>query len=239
MDDGDDGFTFVGRRGKPRRPNHEGPRPVRVREEASGFFRNAALSPPSSAPARKSKKKSALVARTESEVVEQALLRLEALRSDCLPLLSWLQHLLPPGIVRVTGLGLGSPCASRNALTQLAVLLDVCPTAAISAYDPVFSTGDRALLHATRCQAADDAHFRHVTLEGLVGSPRRHRQRTLLYMPHCDRELYEAALEANWDDLESIVIIGNSFESYRLRVADAALRAESPRLFEVRHASVE
>eukprot|EP00596_Hydrurales_sp_CCMP1899_P010731 CAMPEP_0119055036 /NCGR_PEP_ID=MMETSP1177-20130426/75471_1 /TAXON_ID=2985 /ORGANISM="Ochromonas sp, Strain CCMP1899" /LENGTH=144 /DNA_ID=CAMNT_0007035477 /DNA_START=554 /DNA_END=988 /DNA_ORIENTATION=+ len=40
---------------------------------------------------------------------------------------------------------------------------------------------------------------------------------TLFFMPHCPYRLYVNLLWANWDNLENVAILGNSFSSYGLR----------------------
>lgn len=44
--------------------------------------------------------------------------------------------------------------------------------------------------------------------------------RTLYYMPHCERNLTEKLLQANWDSgtLRNVVILGNSFHQYLLNL---------------------
>ncbi|KAJ3324003.1 hypothetical protein HDV06_000979 [Boothiomyces sp. JEL0866] len=38
---------------------------------------------------------------------------------------------------------------------------------------------------------------------------------TVFYMPHCDNFLYDAVLEANFERLDLIYILGNSFQTYQ------------------------
>ena len=41
-------------------------------------------------------------------------------------------------------------------------------------------------------------------------------ENTLWYMPHCDLELYDAVLKANWEDskLQKLTFISNQFSHY-------------------------
>eukprot|EP01027_Heterolobosea_sp_BB2_P013182 GEZU01019038.1.p1 GENE.GEZU01019038.1~~GEZU01019038.1.p1 ORF type:complete len:226 (-),score=73.75 GEZU01019038.1:728-1405(-) len=51
---------------------------------------------------------------------------------------------------------------------------------------------------------------------------RRVTRRTLFYMPHCSLRMYENVLRANWGDNvteRKVIIFGNSFQSYALRLA--------------------
>lgn len=100
-------------------------------------------------------------------------------------------------------LGLGSPTTSRSAQIQLALLVVLReylsthsrrikpPDAAIpcAAFDPVFTSDDRALLGKfdIKCTEQDSVVAQYSSIE----------QPTLLYMPHCDRSLYEDVLARN------------------------------------------
>jgi hypothetical protein len=57
---------------------------------------------------------------------------------------------------------------------------------------------------------------------------RRVNRLTLFYMPHCGRALYNNVIWANWDSLENICILGNSFEGYLDRIRPTK-RAHSDR----------
>lgn len=45
---------------------------------------------------------------------------------------------------------------------------------------------------------------------------------TLFYMPHCPMRLYSNVLWANWENLENIIIFGNSFVSYQEKASTGA-----------------
>mmetsp|Transcript_97549 Transcript_97549/g.142740 ORF Transcript_97549/g.142740 Transcript_97549/m.142740 type:complete len:185 (+) Transcript_97549:3-557(+) len=77
-------------------------------------------------------------------------------------------------------------------------------------YDPVLTENEK--------EAAIELGFTLLTLNE-VGLRRVH-QNTLFYMPHCGRRLYSNVLRANWGPtrLPHLLIIGNSFQGYRLRM---------------------
>ncbi|KAJ1634813.1 hypothetical protein T492DRAFT_970878 [Pavlovales sp. CCMP2436] len=94
----------------------------------------------------------------------------------------------------------------------------------VSVFDPILSDADREILSAlglayTRSELEVDHAVRGV--------------RTLFYMPHCDRQLYEAVLDANWpptSELERVWVLGNSFGAYAERVVDRNRYTPTPRL---------
>lgn len=130
---------------------------------------------------------------------------------------------IPPDIVC---LGLGSPASSVNARAQLAFLLALCDAFGIVCYcsaishefsivpqdhkqvslhDPVFTDADMALLTELSFQVSP---LRHI--QPAISSP------TLFFMPHCDLELYEQVLAANWsgETLRQMLFISNNFADY-------------------------
>ncbi|TFK54811.1 SRR1-domain-containing protein [Heliocybe sulcata] len=124
-------------------------------------------------------------------------------------------------------LGLGSPTYSLTAAAQLAFLLQLCddmclPYSRISAYDPAFSEDDNKLL--------DELKIHRVTenLEGkhAITSP------TLVFMPHCDVQLYEALLAANWthERLTNMLLVCNQFSQYQTSIPRRIFEAKYPHL---------
>ncbi|KAJ6547395.1 SRR1-domain-containing protein, partial [Mycena capillaripes] len=117
-------------------------------------------------------------------------------------------------------LGLGSPASSPNSRAQLAFLLEICKSIGIehvnvSIYDPVFSEEDDALFEKLgfRVLSANTASgFGSSFQEGKhpLDTP------TLLWMPHCDLDLYESVLAANWsrEQLEYVILISNRLGDY-------------------------
>ncbi|PFH52441.1 hypothetical protein AMATHDRAFT_74233 [Amanita thiersii Skay4041] len=122
-------------------------------------------------------------------------------------------------------LGLGSPSASRNARIQLAFLLEVCDSlmmnrSTISIYDPVFTAEDLALLDELQLSLLKEnragssllsiSYYRLSAMYS-VDKP------TIIFMPHCDLELYENMLQANsTPDFypSKLLIIANQLTDY-------------------------
>ncbi|GBE82493.1 hypothetical protein SCP_0408770 [Sparassis crispa] len=114
-----------------------------------------------------------------------------------------------PGSPHVLCLGLGSPAASRDARAQLAFLLAACDglsidRAKVTAYDPVFTAEDTQLLDTLAdSEPAQRARY-------AIAAP------TVIFMPHCDLQLYENLLRENWtrDRLPNVVLIANRLTEY-------------------------
>ncbi|KAM7491167.1 hypothetical protein LguiA_034088 [Lonicera macranthoides] len=76
----------------------------------------------------------------------------------------------------------------------------------IDVFDPIISLTESRVIESLGCSVLSvNEHGKRKAL-----SP------TLFFMPHCEVELYENLLEANWrgDMLNQIVLFGNSFETY-------------------------
>ncbi|OAX35571.1 hypothetical protein K503DRAFT_868169 [Rhizopogon vinicolor AM-OR11-026] len=121
-------------------------------------------------------------------------------------------------------LGLGSPSMSREARAQLAFLIRSCVVldiGSVSIYDPVFTDADKEFFQGLGMRCLADTDAKHT-----VESP------TILYMPHCDLELYESIIGANWseDNLRRIIFIANRFSDYTDNNSRSKLEVESPRL---------
>lgn len=143
---------------------------------------------------------------------------------------------------KIVCLGLGSPTGSRSAQIQLALLVvlrtfftqlattnrpdtadskdakpctrskdESLPPVECVAYDPVFTSSDTALL----------AHYNVRTLSSEISQWYADPQ-SLLYMPHCDRELYEAVL-STWTPPYP-VLLSNTLSLYTItpNLADTA-----------------
>ncbi|KAL2337162.1 hypothetical protein Fmac_011608 [Flemingia macrophylla] len=81
----------------------------------------------------------------------------------------------------------------------------------IEVFDPVLSATESRVLEALGCSVMSvNEHGRREALKP-----------TLFFMPHCEAELYNNLLQANWklDLLKNIVLIGNSFETYEQHVS--------------------
>ncbi|KAJ7685026.1 SRR1-domain-containing protein [Mycena polygramma] len=107
--------------------------------------------------------------------------------------------------VAILCLGLGSPSSSPNSRAQLGFLLEICKStglehANVSIYDPVFSEEDNTLFEQLGLR--DGKHP--------LDAP------TLLWMPHCDLDLYENVLAANWsrEQLAYVILIANRLGDY-------------------------
>ncbi|XP_065868116.1 protein SENSITIVITY TO RED LIGHT REDUCED 1 [Euphorbia lathyris] len=77
----------------------------------------------------------------------------------------------------------------------------------IEVFDPVLSSVESQVLETLGCSVlSTNEHGRRC-----VTKP------TLFYMPHCEAELYNNLLQANWglEQLNQIVLFGNSFEVYQ------------------------
>ncbi|KAJ7694199.1 SRR1-domain-containing protein [Mycena rosella] len=118
-------------------------------------------------------------------------------------------HSLSPS--RVLCLGLGSPSDSPNSRFQLAFLLELCHSMDIehgdvSVYDPVFSEEDDALFEELQMGVLSENKEGRYSLD----SP------TILWMPHCDLDLYENILGANWspEQLANVILISNRLGDY-------------------------
>jgi len=135
--------------------------------------------------------------------------------------LAALERALSPGaLADVTELvcyGLGSPSRSpvaRHQLALVALLRDRLPGlggAAPALYDPVFTRVDRAMLGrlGMRVIEADEGGARRGAAAGT----------TLFYLAHCESDLCESLLGANWEEgaLERVCVLGNSFRTYHER----------------------
>ncbi|KZP20872.1 hypothetical protein FIBSPDRAFT_741759 [Athelia psychrophila] len=127
-------------------------------------------------------------------------------------------------------LGLGSPTGSRDARIQLAFLLAACHELdidhnAISIYDPVFTVEDSSFLTSLRIHCMTENLAPQYTLV----NP------TILYMPHCDRILYENILRKNWsgDGMRRILLVANCLGDYVDSIPSRKLASESPCLSKI------
>ena len=105
--------------------------------------------------------------------------------------------------------GLGSFSESYIARYQLVFLLLVIeemdiPVCNCHIFDPQFNDEEKVILQDLGL---------NIIVENEVGK-RRCNTKTLFYMPHCGKALYNNLLWANWGtNLDNVVIIGNSFTS--------------------------
>ncbi|KAK9282804.1 hypothetical protein L1049_011026 [Liquidambar formosana] len=82
----------------------------------------------------------------------------------------------------------------------------------IEVFDPILSATESRVLEALGCSVLS------VNEQGR----RQALKPTLFFMPHCEAELYDNLLQANWraEMLNHIVLFGNSFESYEQYVSE-------------------
>lgn len=115
--------------------------------------------------------------------------------------------------VQILCLGIGSASVPA-ARDQWALLQDMrqhiykhCGTQpVVVVFDPQFEDMDVALVQRQRAQ---------LPLENKCGAYQL-SEPTLVYMPHCPKELYEALLRANWrkEALERVILCGNELSLY-------------------------
>ncbi|KIM80814.1 hypothetical protein PILCRDRAFT_518728 [Piloderma croceum F 1598] len=145
--------------------------------------------------------------------------------TECQQILCEAMNTFPFTSFEVLCLGLGSPSCSRDARAQLAFLVSTCDSCGIdrrkvSIYDPVFTEDDVKLLRDLQFNClTDDKQAKYPLLNP-----------TLLFMPHCDRNLYENVLRANWtqERLQNMLLIANCFSEYVDNIPSHKLTVESP-----------
>jgi len=120
--------------------------------------------------------------------------------------------------VQVACLGSGSPSESTISQWQLALACvlsyELNPEGELLIHDPCFHQLDKDLL----------APFPNIRFMDSDADLQKYQyQKLLLYMPHCDAELYEVMLNSH--PLESVCIIGNSQSHYRLRSTMTTLQS--------------
>ncbi|KAJ7285679.1 SRR1-domain-containing protein [Mycena rebaudengoi] len=121
-------------------------------------------------------------------------------------------RLLSPS--QIICLGLGSPSSSSNSRAQLAFLLGLCESLAIEhsnvcVYDPIFSDEDMDLFKELRIRVLPEN-------EAAQNGNYPLKAPTILWMPHCDMDLYENVLRANWscEQLRCAILVSNRLGDY-------------------------
>lgn len=114
-------------------------------------------------------------------------------------------------ISKIIALGLGSFQKVHSSL-QLSFLIALqedlnLTIGQVDVCDPVMTEGDIRILHK----------FKLRSIPNLSGKYQMNGAYTLFFMPHCPYRLYSNVIWSNWDALGSVLILGNSFEGYRLR----------------------
>jgi len=101
--------------------------------------------------------------------------------------------------------GLGKFTESRSSFMQLVLLLCLQEELKLNIFifDPLFNPLECELLELLGCDL----------LTANEEGKRRALTKTLFYMPHCGKGLYNNLLYSNWspEDLQNVIVIGNSF----------------------------
>ena len=117
----------------------------------------------------------------------------------------------------LVALGCGNFASQPEALLQAGfclLLLESCvvPGGVCSVFDPVHTPLEQAAWKALGFLITENLHGKHVTPSAPPG-------RLLVFMPHCPVSLYGNFIWANWERLDRVCIIGNSFEGISLKRA--------------------
>ncbi|KAG7401695.1 hypothetical protein PHYBOEH_011649 [Phytophthora boehmeriae] len=130
----------------------------------------------------------------------------------------------------LVGYGLGSFCASSNAVHQLGFLValnealreyhanvDASNASGVEIFDPAMNKSDVAIVE----------HFKIEVIGENEHGRRQVHHNTVFFMPHCGKVLYQNVLACNWGPaVNKIIVIGNSFSAYGDRVLSAKDREE-------------
>ncbi|CAI5745778.1 unnamed protein product [Peronospora destructor] len=141
-------------------------------------------------------------------------------------------------VLTLVGYGLGSFCASSNAVHQLGFLVALkraldemyCLTAdangsetsdriqhGVELFDPAMNKSDAVIAE----------QFKLKIIQVNEHARRRVVCNTVFFMPHCGKALYQNVLACNWGPaIKKLVIIGNSFSAYGDRVLAAEERQQ-------------
>eukprot|EP01112_Ceratiomyxa_fruticulosa_P023252 TRINITY_DN8812_c0_g1_i1.p1 TRINITY_DN8812_c0_g1~~TRINITY_DN8812_c0_g1_i1.p1 ORF type:complete len:384 (-),score=91.09 TRINITY_DN8812_c0_g1_i1:95-1246(-) len=139
-------------------------------------------------------------------------------------------HFQPLHIKEIVCYGIGNFSFSKKSLHQLCfvLLLSQQLSAAhvqLLLFDPVFTEIEKDVLTKLDCALImenEEGKRRiqpspHSVLDSEKVAERK--EGVLFYMPHCGKQLYNNLLWANWerDNIDRVVIFGNSFSNYALR----------------------
>ncbi|ETK80519.1 hypothetical protein, variant 1 [Phytophthora nicotianae] len=139
----------------------------------------------------------------------------------------------------LVGYGLGSFCASSNALHQLGFLVALRESLesrlrksngdvlAVESSDTIQHCAEIFDPAMNKNDAVIAEHFQlKIILENEHGR-RQVDSNTVFFMPHCGKTLYQNVLACNWGPaIKNLVIIGNSFSAYGDRVLGSKERDE-------------
>ncbi|XP_028406366.1 SRR1-like protein [Dendronephthya gigantea] len=124
------------------------------------------------------------------------------------------------------GIGRISECPIARYQFALLVLLwqHFRPAGKCYIYDPVFGNLDQQIIK----------HFELELIPRNEEAKRCVAQKTLFFVPHCGKPIYNNILWANWGvGLENVIIFGNSFASYQERLPLRQLKSEASYIAEI------
>jgi hypothetical protein len=117
--------------------------------------------------------------------------------------------------LKIKSYGLGSLEHNLNSRYQFVLLVLIieellksgCLVLSVEFYDPLFTKLDKCLL-------TSKFNFK-ISDKNDEGKCCIENERTLLYMPHCGKALYNNVIFSNWSDksLDNLFVIGNSFKT--------------------------
>lgn len=123
--------------------------------------------------------------------------------------------------VDLVGFGVGCIGTSHVAQHQMGLLLLLrewleganLTVASVQVYDPIFCDSEKEALVELGCVVLETNNDGNFACDK--------SRMTLLYMPHCEAELYNNVIAANWaPHLSRVCIIGNSLRSYAARLPE-------------------
>ncbi|KAF5445981.1 hypothetical protein F2P56_031648 [Juglans regia] len=99
----------------------------------------------------------------------------------------------------------------------------------IEVFDPILSATESRVLEALGCSVLSVNEQGH----------RRAIKPTMFFMPHCEAELYDNLLHANWgvELLNRVVLFGNSFKTYEQHISEfknSAIVGSAKRILSIR-----
>lgn len=176
---------------------------------------------------------------SENIVDDNLYKRLVTLKSDdsCLKYSEYLKSLIDDSgidIKKVVCYGIGRVSSDLTAQYQLSVLLclmEIIKVKQAFIYDPILTDAEIDVLEKFGLQnIGHNERCRHKTDVS-----------TLFYMPHCSVSMYNNLLYANWktQQLNQMLIIGNKFSSYFIRMTDKQLFQKSHYLLKIKDGFVE
>lgn len=127
---------------------------------------------------------------------------------------------------KIICLGLGNFAQNPHSVSaqiaskfQLSFLLALLKTHSVQGvvFDPVLTKSEKEILTALGIESPEENLEGRYPVDNL----------TLFYLPHCPKQLTNNILWANWESLQNLVIIGNSFNSCVLHLSKRQLESVS------------